>query len=318
MTLPVNRTLGSPASRDSFARQLRSIYIAGVSEYPAGWYPDPTRRHQHRYWDGRAWTEHVADNGATPTDPMPATARAQSVVAEDDHLDDAQIRGILAKAGVQPAGAGDGTLFGESVLILHQRDTDLGEGLRYSILSPAGTIVGRCHEMVAEKLDPAEASFGELMDHDNTDRIAFVDRSGKPWARLAHKKVWKSKATLTAPAGGEIGLLRQENVMGKVRFGLQAGGRDLGKLVSDNTRLLGFTITDAAKNPIGRVHKLGAYARPGALGPRRVLGCYVLQLHTRPAQPLHSLAVAAPVAIDLAFSPTQAGHRSLGRTVTGQ
>ena len=289
-----------------------------MSEHSAGWYPDPSGRHRHRYWDGRTWTEHVADDSATPTDPMSATARAQSAVTEDDHLDDAQIRGILAKAGVQPAGAGDGTLFGEPVLILYQWVTDLAEGLRYSILSPGGTIVGRCHELVAEELDPAEASFGELMDHANTDRIAFADPSGEPWARLAHKKTWKSKVTLTDPAGGEIGLLRQENVMGKVRLGLQAGGRDLGTLVSDSTRLLGFTITDTAKNPIGRVHKLGAYARPGALGPRRVLGCYVLQLHTRPAQPLHSLAIAAPVAIDLAFSPTQAGHRSLGRTVTGQ
>lgn len=289
-----------------------------MSEFPAGWYPDPTRPDLRRYWDGRAWTEHVADSGATPADPMPAAARDQPAVAEDDRLDDVQLRDILAKAGVQPAGAGDGTLFGESVLIFDQWDTDLAQGLRYRILSSAGRTVGRCQELVAEKLDPAEASFKELMDHDNTDRIAFLDRSGEPWARLAHKKVWKSKATLSTPAGGEIGQLRQENVMGKVRFGLQAGGRDVGKLVSDNTRLLGFTLTDAAGNAVGRVHKLGAYARPGALGPRPVLGCFVLQLHTRPAQPLHSMAVAAPVLIDLAFSPNQAGYRSLGRTVTGQ
>lgn len=29
----------------------------------AGWYPDPYQRHQTRYWNGAAWTEHVADNG---------------------------------------------------------------------------------------------------------------------------------------------------------------------------------------------------------------------------------------------------------------
>ncbi len=28
---------------------------------PAGWYPDPSAVHRLRYWDGRAWTEHVAD-----------------------------------------------------------------------------------------------------------------------------------------------------------------------------------------------------------------------------------------------------------------
>lgn len=283
-----------------------------MSEHPAGWHPDPTGRHQHRYWDGRSWTEHVASNGATSTDPMPP---AKAV--EDDRLEGAQIQGILAEAGVRPVGAGGGTLFEEPVLIVYQWVSDLAEGLRYSILNPAGTVVGRCHEMVADKLDAAEASFSELMDHANTDRIALVDPAGTPWARLAHKKVWKSKITMTDAAGQQIGIVKQENVLGKVRLGLEAGGRDLGDIVSDNTQLLGFTVTDAAKNPIGRVVKLGRYAQPGILGPRKVLGCYVLRLDSRPAQPMHSLVVAAPLAIDLAFSVTQAGQRSLGRTVTG-
>ncbi|MQA79920.1 MAG: DUF2510 domain-containing protein [Streptosporangiales bacterium] len=298
-----------------------------MSEHPAGWYPDPIRRHQHRYWDGRSWTEHVGSNGATSTDPMPpqppATAHAaqgdpaRSAVVEDDRLQEAQIQGILAEAGVQPVGAGGGTLFDEPVLIVYQWVTDLAEGFRYSILSPAGTVVGRCHEMLVDKLDPAEASFGELMNDANTDRIALVDPSGAPWARLAHKKVWKSKVTMTDAAGREIGVLQQENVLGKVRLGLEAGGQDLGEIISDNTQLLGFTITDVTKNPIGRVIKLGRYAQPGVLGPRKVVGCYVLRLESRPAQPMHSLVVAAPLAIDLAFSVTQAGQRSLGRTITG-
>lgn len=37
---------------------------------PADWYGDPTGRHEHRYWDGRLWTAHVADNGQAGTDPM--------------------------------------------------------------------------------------------------------------------------------------------------------------------------------------------------------------------------------------------------------
>lgn len=37
---------------------------------PAGWFPDPTGRHQTRYWDGAAWTSHVSDNGAGSIDPV--------------------------------------------------------------------------------------------------------------------------------------------------------------------------------------------------------------------------------------------------------
>ncbi len=32
---------------------------------PPRWVPDPTGRHQYRYWDGEQWTDHVADNGVT-------------------------------------------------------------------------------------------------------------------------------------------------------------------------------------------------------------------------------------------------------------
>lgn len=32
----------------------------------AGWYPDPDRIHQLRYFDGTGWTSHVTHNGPTP------------------------------------------------------------------------------------------------------------------------------------------------------------------------------------------------------------------------------------------------------------
>ncbi len=36
----------------------------------AGWHPDPTRRHQLRYWDGASWSDQVADQGQQATDPI--------------------------------------------------------------------------------------------------------------------------------------------------------------------------------------------------------------------------------------------------------
>lgn len=43
-----------------------------------GWYPDPTGRHELRYWHGSAWTDAVADRGAIASDPpiMPPPASA--------------------------------------------------------------------------------------------------------------------------------------------------------------------------------------------------------------------------------------------------
>lgn len=36
----------------------------------AGWLPDPRGRHDFRYWDGKCWTDNVADDGAAGVDPV--------------------------------------------------------------------------------------------------------------------------------------------------------------------------------------------------------------------------------------------------------
>jgi hypothetical protein len=43
-----------------------------------GWYPDPSMRHQARFWDGFKWTERVADHGTEGVDPVPGTAAVQT------------------------------------------------------------------------------------------------------------------------------------------------------------------------------------------------------------------------------------------------
>ena len=36
----------------------------------AAWYPDPSGRHAHRFWNGTGWTPHVADGGQVAVDPL--------------------------------------------------------------------------------------------------------------------------------------------------------------------------------------------------------------------------------------------------------
>jgi hypothetical protein len=37
---------------------------------PPAWHPDPTRRHELRWWDGQAWSGSVSDDGVVTTDPV--------------------------------------------------------------------------------------------------------------------------------------------------------------------------------------------------------------------------------------------------------
>lgn len=46
---------------------------------PPGWYPDPHRRHQHRWFDGGQWTPHVSTGGVTSTESSDDWAYATGV-----------------------------------------------------------------------------------------------------------------------------------------------------------------------------------------------------------------------------------------------
>ena len=52
-----------------------------------GWQPDPSQRHEHRYWDGTSWTEHVADAGVQSTDRLddaaPQDADGEDVLQDE-------------------------------------------------------------------------------------------------------------------------------------------------------------------------------------------------------------------------------------------
>lgn len=57
----------------------------------AGWYADPAGGHQYRYWDGVAWTEHVADNGQQGIEPLPVADPVAALRARE-----ADVRAELA------------------------------------------------------------------------------------------------------------------------------------------------------------------------------------------------------------------------------
>jgi uncharacterized protein YfcZ (UPF0381/DUF406 family) len=58
--------------------------MSNTTEIAADWFPDPTGRHERRYWNGTEWTAHVFSAGSQSTDPMPTVAPAatESTIVE--------------------------------------------------------------------------------------------------------------------------------------------------------------------------------------------------------------------------------------------
>jgi hypothetical protein len=72
---PVSDQAAPPAAREDPATTSSDERASEVGQStptpPPMWAADPSGRHQFRYWDGTAWTESVADNGAESKDPLP-------------------------------------------------------------------------------------------------------------------------------------------------------------------------------------------------------------------------------------------------------
>jgi uncharacterized protein YxjI len=279
---------------------------------PANWFPDPKGRHQHRYWDGTAWTDHVSDNGITSIDPVDATIGdkidAAFTVGIDPHPE--KIREMVTGTGIrgagiaEPTGQGGGTLFTEPVLVVSQKAKLIEVTNQYSVFDQHGGQLGFVNEIgqsAAKKMLRVLTDVDKYLKH----RLEITDRSGEVQLRLTRPgKVFKSTVIVENPAGAEIGRIVQENMVGKIRFNLQAGGQTLGSIRAENWRAWNFRIEDAGGNEIARITKTWE-------GLAKTLFTtadnYVVQLPTALPQPLLALVVASALSVDTALKQDQRG-----------
>jgi uncharacterized protein YxjI len=254
-----------------------------------------------RYYDGTKWTEHVSSHGRTSTD-VPVGARHVPTVARGPE----KVQGDVARAGTAGTAAftGGGSLFSESVLVVNQKAKLIEINNEYAIFDQAGRQIAAVREVGQSGLKKAArllTSFDQYMTH----KLQIVDMSGVPVLMLTRPaKVMKSRIIVQDPRGAEVGSIVQQNVIGKIRFALEANGQTIGSLNAENWRAWNFSIRDHNDTEVARITKTWEGLAKTMF---TTADNYVIQIH-RPLQgPLQALVVAAGVSVDTALKQDSRG-----------
>lgn len=264
---------------------------------PAGWYPDPTVAGQQRWWDGAQWSEHVAPGG--PAGPTGAATAWQQRHAEQ-HLGGAQ-----AQSGAPAGGRSPWT---EDRLFVSQKRKLIELTNEYAVFGAGGEQVGAVVQTGQSGAKKA-LRFLTSLDQYLTHTVEVRDAAGATVVVMTRPaKVFKSTMIVARPDGTEIGRLVQRNVFGKIRFSMEAataaGTVEIGSLNAENWRAWNFSIRDASDVEVARITKTWEGLATTLFS---TADNYLVEIHGRPAEPLHSLVVAAALTVDTALKQDSRG-----------
>lgn len=281
--------------------------------HPANWHPDPTGRHELRYWDGSAWTDHVSDAGITATDPVggPAASRLDGLdtgmtLGDESRSVHEQLTGS-GRRGIgldQPIVGGGGGILTEPILVVNQKAKLIELNNQYSVFDQHGNKIAAVNQVgqsTAKKVLRLVASVDQFMTH----RLQITDAAGNVVLQLTRPaKFLKSTVVVGDAADRELGRIVQQNAIGKINFALESGGHQLGTIRAENWRAWDFRIEDMTGAEIARVTKTWEGMAKTMF---TTADNYVLQITRRAPEPLNSLVVASALGIDTALKQDNRG-----------
>lgn len=126
----------------------------------------------------------------------------------------------------------------------------------FAIRDEDGGEVGRIRQegqSTVKKLARFVSSLDQFMTH----TLAVYDAAGTKVVELTRPaKVFRSTVVVRDAGGDEVGKIVQQNMIGKIRFGLEdPQGTSLGSINAENWRAWNFSITDAGGAEVARITK---------------------------------------------------------------
>lgn len=190
-------------------------------------------------------------------------------------------------------------LLKRNLLVINQKAKLIELTDEYRVRDEEGNDIGYIREEGQSTLKKAARLLTDL-DQFFTHRLAMYDKDGTKVVELLRpRKVFKSRVEITDGEGRPVGVIVQQNVFGKKKFGLQsATGEQLGQINAENWRAWDFAIEDMTGQEVGRITKKWAgLLREGFTTADN----YVLEITGGVSDDLRLMMLGSAAGVDLAL-----------------
>ncbi len=138
-----------------------------------------------------------------------------------------------------------------------------------------------------------------------THRLEIRSPEGEVVLRLTRPaKFVRSKVIVEDPAGSEVGRIVQQNSLGKIRFAMLTGGRQIAELRAENWRAWDFAVVDETGTELARIKKTWeGLAKTVFTNADN----YVVRIHRPLEGPLSCLVIASALTVDTALKQDSRG-----------
>ncbi|OFW63102.1 MAG: hypothetical protein A2135_07470 [Actinobacteria bacterium RBG_16_67_15] len=197
------------------------------------------------------------------------------------------------------------TLLSHDRIVISQKAKIIEVTNEYQIRDTEGNEIGVIRQEGQTTLKKV-ARFVSSLDQFMTHTLAVYDPAGMKVLELTRpRKIVKSSLLVKDGVGSEVGSIRQQNVFGKIRFGLlDASGQEVGQIQAENWRAWNFAIVDATGSEIGRITKTWeGFAKTLFTSADN----YLLEIAPQVKGTLRLLAFASAVGVDTALKQDNRG-----------
>jgi uncharacterized protein YxjI len=189
-------------------------------------------------------------------------------------------------------------IFDESVLVVNQKAKLIELTNEYAISDQNGNKIGSVTQVGQGKGRKVLRALTRV-DQFLSLKLEVAEADGTVVLRLERgAKLIRSKISVSDGKGNAIGNINQENVIGKIHFGLESGGRTLGSINAENWRAWNFNIKDHHGREVARITKKWAGVMKEAF---TTADNYFVEIPEPIEDPLRSLVLAAALCVDTAL-----------------